>query len=413
MILLQNPNVVFDHFKANMNQRSHYRRLVDFELHNQMQLLSNQLQIKQQELEKSRNRYVDLYDHAPVGYLTLDNNGKIFSINLTGASLLKAERHTLIDKLFADYFANIDKQAFVTYLQETFSSSGKTSIDLKIGSIDDILSYVRLESTVIYSKNRCRMMMSDISQLKKMIYLNRDLLTENRQLMKELFRIQEKERRVLARELHDALGQWLTAIRAENEVILNHIDKNSIIFTSAQAIKECTEKMHQVIRAMLHRLRPILLDTPGLPDALFELKKQWLSHNTGNIIRLELSGNLSSLGEELNINIFRLVQEGINNAYKHAKASQIDIFLGQETSMGNLATKFLLLKIKDNGKGFDPKAASTGLGLVGMRERVITLDGSMVIESAQNHGTEITIRLPFPEKNNAIYHEQKNHHPID
>ena len=394
-----NPNVVFDHLQTNMNQRSQYRRLVDFELHNQMQLLSNQLQIKQQELEKSRNCYVDLYDHAPVGYLTLDNNGKIFSINLTGASLLKAERHTLIGKLFSDYFANIDKQAFITYLQETFSSSRKTSIDLKIGNIDDILSYVRLESTVINSRNMCRMMMSDISQLKKMINLNRDLLTENRQLMKELFRIQEKERRVLARELHDALGQWLTAIRVENEVILNHTDKNSIIFTSAQAIKECTEKMHQVIRTMLHRLRPILLDTLGLPDALCELKKQWISHNTNTILRLELSGNLSLLGERLNINIFRLVQEGLNNAYKHAKASQIDVFLSRETIMGNSTAEFLLLKIKDNGKGFNLHANSTGLGLVGMRERVITLDGRMLIESAQNLGTEITIRLPFTAKN--------------
>lgn len=382
-----------------MNQRSQYRRMVDFELHNQMQLLSNQLQIKQQELEKSRNRYVDLYDHAPVGYLTLDNNGKIFSINLTGASLLKAERHTLIGKFFSDYFANIDKQAFVTYLQETFSSSRKTSIDLKIGNIDDILSYVRLESTVINSKNMCRTMMSDISQLKKMVHLNSDLLAENRQLMKELFRVQEKERRVLARELHDALGQWLTAIRAENEVILNHTDKNSIIFTSTQAIKECTEKMHQVIRTMLHRLRPILLDTLGLPDALCELKKQWISHNTGTILRLELSGNLSSLGERLNINIFRLVQEGLNNAYKHAKASQIDVFLSRETIMGNSTAEFLLLKIRDNGKGFNLHANSTGLGLVGMRERVITLDGRMAIESAQNRGTEITIRLPFPAKN--------------
>ena len=157
--------------------------------------------------------------------------------------------------------------------------------------------------------------------------------------------------------------------------------------------------MHQVIRTMLHRLRPILLDTLGLPDALCELKKQWISHNTGTILRLELSGNLSLLGERLNINIFRLVQEGLNNAYKHAKASQIDVFLGRETIMGNSTAEFLLLKIKDNGKGFNLHANSTGLGLVGMRERVITLDGRMVIESAQNRGTDITIRLPFPAKN--------------
>ena len=148
-----------------------------------------------------------------------------------------------------------------------------------------------------------------------------------------------------------------------------------------------------------HHVASIATDITGLPDALCELKKQWISHNTNTILRLELSGNLSLLGERLNINIFRLVQEGLNNAYKHAKASQIDVFLGRETIMGNSTAEFLLLKIKDNGKGFNLHTNSTGLGLVGMRERVITLDGRMVIESAQNLGTEITIWLPFPTKN--------------
>lgn len=82
-----------------MNQRNNYRRLIDFEVHNQMEVLSNQLLIKQKELEESHNRYVDLYDHAPVGYLTLDKSGKILSINLTGALLLKAEPFALIGKL--------------------------------------------------------------------------------------------------------------------------------------------------------------------------------------------------------------------------------------------------------------------------------------------------------------------------
>ena len=115
-----------------MNQRNNYRRLIDFEVHNQMEVLSNQLLIKQKELEESHNRYVDLYDHAPVGYLTLDKSGKILSINLTGALLLKAEPFALIGKLFAEYFTKIDHIAFVTYLQNAFASKGKTSIDLKI-----------------------------------------------------------------------------------------------------------------------------------------------------------------------------------------------------------------------------------------------------------------------------------------
>ena len=266
------------------DQRSNkHRRLDDNEVRNKMELLCDQLQTQQLELEESRNRYADLYDHAPVGYLTVDSIGNILSINLTGAALLRKAHPYLIGKPIGKplttCFPNIDHQTFFNYLQSVFDSSGKTTINLKIGDNHDPLSYIRLESTVTSDKNMCRMVMFDISQLRRTINLNRNLLNENRQLMKELFHIQEKERRILARELHDELGQWLTAIRAESEVILNYIEKDSTILTSTQAIKECTEKMHQVIRTMLHRLRPLLLDTLGLPDALLELRKQWYSYH--------------------------------------------------------------------------------------------------------------------------------------
>ena len=377
-----------------MNQRNRYRRLDDNEVRDKMELLSDQLQTQQLELEESRNRYADLYDHAPVGYLTVDSTGTILSINLTGAALLRKARPFLIGKSFTSCFLDIDHQAFLNYLQGVFNSSSKTTIDLKIGDDNDPLSFIRLESTVASDKNMCRMMMSDISQLKRMSNLNRDLLHENRQLMKELFRIQEKERRVLARELHDELGQWLTAIRAENEVILNYIEKDSTILTSVQAIKACTEKMHQVIRNMLHRLRPLLLDTLGLPDALLELRKQWCSYHPQITLELKLEGELTKLNEQFNITIFRLIQEGLTNIYKHSEASWTQVSLSHETSE-NSADDFLLLKIEDNGKGYDTNQQSTGLGLVGMRERVIAVDGRMIVRSAPNEGTEINIRLPM------------------
>lgn len=382
-----------------MNQRNdqrsnRYRRLDDHEVRNKMELLSDQLQIQQLELEESRNRYADLYDHAPVGYLTVDQTGNILSINLTGAALLRKARPFLIGKPFTSCFLDIDHQAFHHYLKEVFNSSGNATIDLKIGDPQDPLSFIRLESTVTHDKNMCRMMMSDISQLRKMIDLNRDLLNENRQLMKGLFRVQEKERRRLARELHDELGQWLTAIRAENEVIFNYVQQDSAIYTSAQAIKGCTEKMHQVIRNMLHRLRPPLLDTLGLPDALSELKKQWCSRHSKIALELKLEGKLAALDEQYNITIFRLIQEGLNNIYKHSEATWTQISLSRETTE-NSADDFLSLKIEDNGKGYDTNQQFTGLGLVGMRERVIALDGRMTVRSAHNEGTEINIQLPI------------------
>ena len=376
------------------DQRSNkYRRFDDNEVRNKMELLSDQLQTQQLELEESRNRYADLYDHAPVGYLTVDKAGNILSINLTGAALLRKARPFLIGKPFIDCFMDINQQAFLNYLKEVFNSSEKTMIDLKIGDNHDPLSYIRLESTVTNDKNMCRMMMSDISQLKRIINLNRNLLSENRKLMKELFHIQEKERRILARELHDELGQWLTAIRAENEVILNNTAKDLTILTSVKAIKECTEKMHQVIRCMLHRLRPLLLDTLGLPDALLELKKQWCSNHPKITLGLKLEGELGKLNEQLNITLFRLIQEGLNNICKHSEATWAQVSLGREKSK-NSSTDFLLLKIEDNGKGYDINQQFMGLGLLGIRERVIALDGSMAVRSAHNEGVEISIRLP-------------------
>lgn len=377
-----------------MNQRNKYRRLDDYEMHNKVELLAGQLHHQQLELEESRNRYADLYDHAPVGYLTLDSSGNILSINLTGAALLRKARPFLIGKAFTDCFLDIDHQIFNQYLQEVFNSSSKTTIDLKIGDTSDALCFIRLESTVSSDKNMCRMMMSDISQLRKMINLNRDLLNENRQLMKELFRIQEKERRRLARELHDEMGQLLTGIRAESEVILNFVDKDSNVFPSAEAIKGSTEKMHHVIRTMLHRLRPLLLDTLGLPDALSELKKQWCSRHAQITLELKLQGELAMLGEQYNITLFRLIQEALNNIYKHAEASWAQISLSRET-IDNPRTDFLHLKIEDDGKGYDTNQQFTGLGLVGMRERVIAMDGRITVRSAPNEGTEIDIRLPI------------------
>ncbi len=377
------------------DQRSNkYRRFDDHAIRNKMELLSGQLETQQLELEESRNRYADLYDHAPVGYLTVDKTGKILSINLTGAALLRKARPFLIGKLFTNCFLDIDQQAFYHYLQEVFNSSGNATIDLKIGDTQDPLSFIRLESTVSNDKNMCRMVMSDISQLRKMINLNRDLLSENRQLMKELFRVQEKERRRLARELHDELGQWLTAIRAESEVIFNYSEQNSAIYTSAQTIKGCTEKMHQVIRTMLHRLRPLNLDTLGLPDALSELKKQWCSRHSQITLELDLKGDLATLDEQYNITVFRLIQEALNNIYKHSDATWTQISLYRET-IENAADDFLSLRIEDNGKGYDTNQQFTGLGLVGMRERVIALDGRMTVRSAPNEGTEINIRLPL------------------
>ncbi len=382
--------------------------LVELQVH-QTELEMQNLELKeaQQQLEESRNHYADLYDYAPVGYLTLDKTGDIRSINLTGASVLGKERAFLIGKPFIACFSHIDHQVFLQYLHDIFNNPSKATLDLKISDAQNRIRFIHLESKADADNNMCRMIMSDISQLKEAIVSNLELLTENRRLMKELFRTQEKERRTLAFELHDELGQWLTAIRAENEVILNSAENNANIILSVQAIKNCIQKMHEVIHTMLHQLRPALLDALGLHNALLELKKQWCSHHQHIVLEFKLQGEFTKLGEQLNIIVFRLVQEGLNNICSHAEATWAQISLVHET-IENSPVDYLYLKIEDNGKGYDVDQPSIGLGLLGMRERVISMNGTLSVRSACSEGTEINIRLPIENSNN----EETNIHSV-
>lgn len=221
-----------------------------------------------------------------------------------------------------------------------------------------------------------------------------ELLHDNRRLMQNLFKVQEEERRLLSRELHDELGQWLTAIYAESEIISRQTSQDSSLYASSQAINECVQEIHKVIHGMLRQLRPVLLDTLGLADALYELKKHWSSYHPHVSFDFKLIGNLDKLSESTNITIFRIVQEALNNICSHAEATQAKVCLSYEAGK-TPATDYLSLWVEDNGKGYEVDQVSNGLGLLGMRERTIAAGGEFAVYSAPNDGTQIQVKLPL------------------
>ncbi len=233
----------------------------------------------------------------------------------------------------------------------------------------------------------------DISQIKMAASQNQELLLQNRTLTQGLFNVQEDERRYLARELHDELGQWLTAIHAEAQAIDSMNSKEAGIAASARAISTCASKMHIVIRGMLRQLRPALLDELGLEESLRELVNQWKQHHPGVASELVLQGNLSKLGENVNITLYRIVQEALSNISRYAEADQVYVNLCLEpgsASDGNIVS----LCVKDNGKGFDVEHTQKGLGSLGMRERVIAAGGEFSLCSTPGLGVSIHARLP-------------------
>ena len=221
-------------------------------------------------------------------------------------------------------------------------------------------------------------------------------LEENRQLTALIQNHIEDERRSLARELHDELGQYVTAIKTFAVTIANKTKGNSPDISShAQTIVAAANHIYDGMHNIIRQLRPGSLDNLGLAETLKDSVNSVQNQHPNLKISLNLSGKLESLGESLNINIYRIVQESINNAIKHAEAKNIEI------SLSTTNTGALELTIKDDGKGMniDEVDQSNHFGLLGMRERVQSFKGSFNVDSdlkakANNQGTTIYINIP-------------------
>jgi len=208
------------------------------------------------------------------------------------------------------------------------------------------------------------------------------LLQQNRELTQQLFQLQEEERQNIARELHDEFGQWLTAIQLDAQNITNLIGQQSPkVDASVGSIIHSANRIHDGIRNMIHSLRPALLDELGLTDSLRELINQWQEYNPDINCQLQLQGNLDKLGKNLSITIYRLIQEALTNVTKHAQASKVVVQL-ERKSASDAEKDRLLLSIEDNGIGMDSDVVSAGLGLPGMRERVLSSGGMFNIDGA-------------------------------
>ena len=152
--------------------------------------------------------------------------------------------------------------------------------------------------------------------------------------------------------------------------------------------------MHEVIRGMLRHLRPALLDELGLADSLRELTNKWCLHNPNIIFEFALEGNLNGLSENINVTVYRIIQEALTNICNHALAKHVSVCLSLEPGETPDAAA-VFLRITDDGKGFDPNQAFNGFGLLGIRERAIAAGGVFSSFSAPGRGVRIDVRLPL------------------
>jgi signal transduction histidine kinase len=212
---------------------------------------------------------------------------------------------------------------------------------------------------------------------------------ELQRLSAELVSAQESERRRISRELHDEVGQVLSAIMLGLGNLRSALkDANSDeALRQLQLVEDMTERNATVVRNISLLLRPTMLDDLGLVPALKWYARE-VSRSGPMAVDVVAESFVDDLPEEHRTCVFRIVQEAIRNAGRHAAAHQVRIRIHE-------APETLSVSIEDDGRGFDPSQES-GLGILGMQERVMHLQGKLEVNSKKGKGTIIALTLPLP-----------------
>ncbi|WP_169732479.1 ATP-binding protein [Derxia gummosa] len=248
-----------------------------------------------------------------------------------------------------------------------------------------------------------------------------------RLLAREAIGIQEAERRRLAHELHDEMGQTLNAIKIEAVSLRRRAEAmgegvvggqpaavplpaasppavrdDAVMPASvaaelrrgASAIVELNDHVYATVRAMMGRLRPVALDELGLVAALEHCIDGWRPRLAGTSFEFGASDGLDRLPEPISITVYRLVQESLTNIARHAQATRVRVDVTREGGVVKLA-------VHDDGRGLVPGGGRGGLGLLGMQERVESVGGRFALASEPGGGTMITAEIPVTEDEDA------------
>jgi len=205
----------------------------------------------------------------------------------------------------------------------------------------------------------------------------------NQALALHTIQIQETERQTMSRELHDEMGQSLTAIKA---MAVTSKQPNVDITLVADSIIDVCNHLSVVVRSMMRTLHPLSLAELGLEATLTDLITEWRRRNSDLEIQLDYDTALEQLDNKVAIHVYRIVQECLTNVVRHAQASKVNVSLG-------FTSERVEINVVDNGIG--GKAEALGFGVLGMRERVESLGGKFTFNSEENKGVQVKAWMPF------------------
>lgn len=327
----------------------------------------------------------------PVIYYQIDRNGAI--LNILGAALSKLDINKAdITSLKAhDIFSEIHKK-YDTIIQhgQYFFESHHTTSEGEVWFFHYIFCMHRKAEFVGFAL--------DVTSMKRAQRAMFKLSADKRKLARHLLQMQENVRQDVARELHDDVGQSITAVRILASAMVSTKNMSPEFYQqNAETISDITDRMYDSAHELMYRLRPVVLDTLGMEAALNACIQSSGLHAMGVDINLVVEGEIESMEQLVQLTVFRIVQEALTNVAKYAKAStvQIKIVRRKTDHQEKIQTDLLELQITDDGIGIqdDQYQNKHSMGILGLRERVQALGGILNISSQPGEGLTLFTRI--------------------
>jgi len=370
----------------------------------------------QAEVERARRHYEDLYDFAPVGYISFDGTGLIREVNLTAAGLLEQTRTNLLRTPFAVFIARESVATFMTHLGRCRRGESRVASEILLKPGFRKLVPVQILSNPVASgaETLYRTVFTDLTErkrgeeelrnahkeLERRIYertvelqqANEELQTEvktRRRLEGEILEISDREQRRMGQDLHDGLCQHLAALSLMAKAIATRLRKEKQ--SEAEEIDQVSTLLTDAVgqtRALARGLHPVEVDSNGLMSALQELAS---SVNGPMVTRFECSRPVAIEDNAIALNLYRIAQEAFGNAVKHSHGKRVDIQLASRRGE-------IVLSVRDDGAGTPRSlATSQGMGLHIMNYRARMIGASLKVAARRKGGTCVACSIPAPK----------------
>jgi len=330
-------------------------------------------------------------ENAVEGIARLDRQGRYISVNRAYAEMLGYHPEELIGMDWRSTIHPNDLEK-VEAAQRRMLSEGRAEVEILGVRKDDSVFW---RNTVMVNTHNHQgqsighySFMKDITERKRAAEALRDSAERLQVLSRQLLELQEAERRHLARELHDEVGQTLTGLRLLLKPTADL--PGDVVKTRFEQARGIVDDLLAKVRRLSFDLRPVALDHLGLLPALLALFERY-TDQTGVLVNFSHEGVDQRVPPEVETSAYRIVQEALTNAARHASISTVSVRVWATAEM-------LSLQIEDRGRGFDPDVALAtpgSRGLAGMQERVRLLDGHLTVESSPGAGTQLTTELPL------------------